>query len=130
MEAGKDVVIAFESRDAFGNLVRSLDGPPCTQQGIAADIAGADTVAWDLTRVQCASPQVGGPAGQNVTLEAIGPQIITFAPLASAPTKHSAVLTAAALYVVHARLASAAVAGWPRVLHVVPAASEPSRCHL
>ena len=85
-------------------------------------------MAWDLTRVQCASPQVGGSAGQDVTVEAVGPQVITFVPLASVPTKHGAVLTAAASYVVHAKLAGVQIAGWPQVLHVVSAASEPSRC--
>ena len=72
--------------------------------------------------------QASGLAGQELTMEAVGPTTLPFAPVAGAPTKHSAVLTVAGLYKLHVRLGGVAVPGWPRHLHVLPAPSEPSRC--
>ena len=69
-----------------------------------------------------------GLAGEEVVVEAVGPQSATFAPLPGSPAKRSAALTAAGAYLLHVRLSGAAVAGWPRALHATAAASEASRC--
>ena len=72
--------------------------------------------------------QVSATGGQELTVEAVGPRTEAFAPVPGAPAKHSAALTATGLYQVHVRLAGEAIAGWPRLLHVLAAPSEPSRC--
>lgn len=67
-------------------------------------------------------------AGQDVAVEAVGPQMAAFTPQAAAPAALAAQLTVAGAYLLHVRLAGAPLPGWPRVLHVLAAPSEASKC--
>ena len=78
------------------------------------------------------SKQVEAKAAADVVVEATGPTTVAFAPgettAAGASGQRSGALTAAGAYLLHVRLGGAPVAGWPRVLHVLPAPADPARC--
>ena len=63
--------------------------------------------------------------GQDVTVEAVGPQTVPVRPHAAGL---AAELTVAGAYLLHVRLSGAPLTGWPRVLHVIAAPSEAVRC--
>ena len=63
-----------------------------------------------------------------MVVEAVGPRSVSFQALAAAPGVLGASLTVAGAYLLHVRLAGTPVAGWPRMLHVLAAESEASRC--
>lgn len=58
--------------------------------------------------------------------EAQGPATVQFTP-GDIPGQHTTVLQMAGTYVVHVRLEACAVAGWPRVLHVVATRAHAAR---
>jgi hypothetical protein len=72
------------------------------------------------------SHQVEGTAGVDAIVEAVGPATVAFT-AGSVPTQRIGTLEAAGTYLLHVRLGSAPVLGWPRVLHVLPAPADPAR---
>ena len=84
-------------------------------------------LTMDLSPKPC-GVQVHGMAGQNVAVQAAGPTTVSFQQTHADPAKLGGVLTTAGSYLLHVRLTGVPVTGWPRVLHVLAAASDPPRC--
>jgi len=74
-------------------------------------------------------PQAEATAAANAVVEAAGPATVAFSQGASAG-QFVGTLEAAGAYLLHVRLGASPLAGWPRVLHVLPAAADPARCPL
>jgi len=95
-------------------------------------LAGAEVAvsmaAADAYGNAAAAPGEG--SGRGFAVEALGPRQapLPFARRPGGAGAFTALLTAAGSYVVHARQGDVALAGWPRVLHVAPGASDAARC--
>lgn len=70
--------------------------------------------------------QVDIAAASDAVVEAVGPATVQFM-AGGAAGQYVGCLQSAGAYLLHVRLGMRPLAGWPRVLHVLPAAADPTR---